>query len=239
MKRLIQSGLKHFGYQIERLREPLPGENFYVVDFVLYILNEHRNNLVKFLQIGANDGVQEDPCYAWLRRYPWQGIMVEPQPKLAGQLRQMYRGRRGILVEEAVIADRSGHLDFYYLADQPGVPSWATGIASLDYHFLMAHRSKIPQFDAALRKTTVAAYTFNDFLDRHHIQTLDFLQIDAEGYDARILASIDFHRIKPTVIAYEEHHSLPRDEQIACRAKLASAGYRFGAWDGQICSLPT
>jgi FkbM family methyltransferase len=231
MKQLVQSALKRFGYRIEKLRQPLPGEPIFLIDFALQILNQQREGVVKFVQIGANDGVQEDACYAWLRRFPWQGILVEPQPKLAARLRRMYSDRKNIVVEEVVVADQSGQLDFYYLSEHPGVPAWATGIASLDYASIASHRDKIPGFDSALVKTTVSALTLNDLLERHRIDNLDFLLIDAEGYDARILASVDFRRIKPSVIAYEDCN-LSHDDRAICRTRLAREGYRFATWGG-------
>jgi hypothetical protein len=62
---------------------------------------------------------------------------------------------------------------------------------------------------------------------------MDFLQIDAEGYDARIIGSIEFRQTKPSIICYEEG-GLPHSERYACRAKLAAKGYRFGTWDGVV-----
>jgi FkbM family methyltransferase len=238
MKKLIQSVLKRFDYRIEKLRSPLPGDLIFLLDLALYVLNQRRDGEVRFVQIGANDGVQEDPCYAWIHRFPWQGVLVEPQPKLAAGLREMYRERAKITIEQAVIADRPGQLDLHYLKESAGVPAWATGIASLDYASIAAHRDKIPGFDAAIAKATVPAITLHDLLERHRINSLDFLQIDAEGYDARILATVDFRRIRPPVIAYEDCN-LSYEERAACRAMLGREGYHFATWHGDtLACLP-
>src|SRR5689334_1849484 len=158
VKRLIQTGLKPFGYRFEKLRQPLPGNNFYIIDFALHILNQHRDGKVRFVQIGANDGIEQDPCYPWLQKYPWQGVLIEPQPNLARRLRKMYQGRKNIVIEEAVIADRSGQLDLYYLPEHPDVPSWASLMASLDLANMdVSCRPKIPRFDELLKKITVPA----------------------------------------------------------------------------------
>jgi hypothetical protein len=149
LKSLIQSSLGRFGYRLEKIRQTFPGENFYILDFALHILNQKRGGRIKFLQIGANDGLQSDPCYPWLRLYPWQGVLVEPQPALANRLREMYRERQDIVIEQALVADRSGELDFYYL-EHPDLPAWATSIARLDRACVMARREAIPWFGVAL-----------------------------------------------------------------------------------------
>ncbi|MBS3936164.1 MAG: FkbM family methyltransferase [Sulfuritalea sp.] len=233
MKQLIQSILNRAGYRIERIRRPFDGELIFILDFALYLLNQRRAGAVRFLQVGANDGIQEDPCYAWVNRFPWKGILVEPQPILAAGLRHMYRDRPDIIVEEAVVADRPGALDLYYLQRKEGIPEWASGIASLDYATIATHRSKIPGFDQAIAKARVPALTVAQLLARNGFDSIDFIQIDAEGYDAQILRSIDFRRIRPAVIAYEECN-LAFAERAACRTRLSREGYRFATWHGDV-----
>ena len=238
MKKAVQSTLNRAGYRIEKIRPPLGGEQIFLLDFALFVLNQRRNGVVRFLQIGANDGMQEDPCYAWINRFSWQGVLVEPQPRLAAHLREMYRDRPRIAIEQAVLADRPGELDLYFLAEREGVPEWASGIASLDYSSIAAHRKKIPGFDKAIAKVKVPAYTMDQLMAKHSIEALDFLQIDAEGYDAKILSTIDFQRIRPPVISYEDCNLSPED-RAACRLLLAKEGYRFANWHGDtLACLP-
>lgn len=238
MKKTIQSTLNRTGYRIEKIRRPLGGEQIFLLDFALFVLNQRCKGVVRFLQVGANDGIQEDPCYAWINRFPWQGILVEPQPKLAAQLRQMYIDQPRIAIEEAVVADRPGELELHYLKAGEGVPEWATGIASLDYASIAAHREKIPGFDAAIARVKVPALTIEQLLVKNGLETVDFLQIDAEGYDAKILAAIDFRRIRPLVISYEDCN-LSYEERVACRTLLSREGYRFATWHGDtLACLP-
>jgi hypothetical protein len=92
VKKLVQQLINRLGYRLERIRPPLPGKSIFVLDYLLYVLNQQRGGKVSFVQIGANDGVQEDPCYPWINRFPWKGVLVEPQPVLAGSLK--LQGRR-------------------------------------------------------------------------------------------------------------------------------------------------
>ena len=45
--------------------------------------------------------------------------------------------------------------------------------------------------------------SLDELLIRHHIDDLDLLQIDAEGYDLEIIAMIDFNTTRPRFINYE------------------------------------
>lgn len=233
MKRLMQSCLNRFGYRLEKLRHPLPDNAITLSDFALQALNCQRGGAVRFVQIGANDGIHQDPCREWLLRYPWRGVLVEPQPKLAAKLRALYQDNGGIAIEQVVVSDKPGEFAFYYLEDRPGIPSWATAVASLDYALLASYRNNIPGFDEALSVMKVPSLTLAEILDRHRMPDLDFLQIDAEGADARILASVNFKSIKPAVICYEETN-LPYDERAETRARLKENGYFFAFWLGQV-----
>src|SRR3989442_714337 len=42
------------------------------------------------LQIGACDGVMADPIHKWIKKYKWQGILVEPQKKEFERLKISY-----------------------------------------------------------------------------------------------------------------------------------------------------
>lgn len=238
MKKAIQSILNHAGYRIAKIRQPLGGEQIFLLDFALFVLNQRCKGVVRFMQVGANDGIQEDPCYAWINRFPWQGVLVEPQPKVAAQLRAMYIDQPRIAIEQVVVADQPGELELHYLKAGEGVPEWATGIASLDYASIAAHREKILGFDAAIARIKVPALTIEQLLMKNGFETVDFLQIDAEGYDAKILASIDFRRIPPQVISYEDCN-LTHEERADCRSLLSREGYKFATWHGDtLACLP-
>jgi hypothetical protein len=43
-------------------------------------------------------------------------------------------------------------------------------------------------------------------LNKHNVKKIDLLQIDVEGYDGELLVGIDFSKIKPRYIRYEDKH---------------------------------
>jgi hypothetical protein len=50
------------------------------------------------------------------------------------------------------------------------------------------------------------------------------VQIDAEGFDFEVIRSIDFQRLKPSVLIYEHVHL--GDDEETCRRFLEERGYR-------------
>ena len=207
------------------------------------------------VQIGANVGDSpEDPLYAFLRRELSEldperrqrttVVLVEPVVEYFDRLRAAYDGLPCVRFENAAIAETSGTRDFFRMNADPvghGYPSWLTGLGSLreermtslwdryemghgqdDYEairrFVRDHRVVEP----------VRCLTFHDLVRRHAIEEIDLLQIDAEGYDYRILRTIDFTRIRPSFVNYER--VLLQDDEAACRELMAGAGYALIDW---------
>src|SRR2546426_11057106 len=149
------------------------------------------------IQIGACDGLIADPIHAWIKRYNWRGILVEPQKIEFENLKATYRDEHDRLVfENVAIADANGMCTLYRVKDNALAAAWERGIASL-----------LPPSDSdRFIAEAVPCITFKTLLNRHHVSRIDLLQIDAEGYDFAILKQVDFRRIQPTVIRYEHRH---------------------------------
>jgi FkbM family methyltransferase len=170
------------------------------------------------VQIGACDGLMADPIHAWIKRYRWHGILVEPQRNEFERLQVTYRDDRDRLVfENVAIAESNGTRSLYRVRDSAQSADWERGIATL-----LPQREDAGRFAAEI----VPCITFDTLLDRHRVAHIDLLQIDVEGYDFEVLKLLDFDRIQPAVIRYEHRHLGPADRH-ACRVFLARRGYRI------------
>ena len=56
-----------------------------------------------FVNIGANDGVENDPIHPFLEEYGWAGVAVEPDPDVFATLQANYRKFPGVALERALI----------------------------------------------------------------------------------------------------------------------------------------
>jgi FkbM family methyltransferase len=203
---------------------------------------------VCLVQIGAHTGnTSNDPFYDFLKKHGSRSagsgavncsaVLVEPVGYLFERLKQNYADCEGIAFEQAAIAEAPGVRDFYRLREDVnpaahGFPDWLDQVGSLLPERLgeMWNGFEGNQaYKAFLVANTVVekvrCITFAQLLEKHQLRKIDFLQIDAEGYDYQILRSIPFERITPQWINYER--ALLREKEKRCRQLLIRQGYQL------------
>lgn len=121
--------------------------------------------------IGANEG----EWLAALRRVN-AGAEIhafEPQAALAARIAAAYPD---VKINNAAVGDQPGVLDLYDYADHPG----SQHASLLDGVIDSVHGGKA-------RHTKVPVVTLDDYCSEHAISRIDFLKIDVEGYELRVL----------------------------------------------------
>jgi FkbM family methyltransferase len=76
-----------------------------------------------------------------------------------------------------------------------------------------------------VRELEIDCVSFTDLMERNHVERIDFLNIDVEGYDLEVLRSIDWDRYRPTALCVELV-GLPEVEVADAEADLDRLGYR-------------
>jgi FkbM family methyltransferase len=145
------------------------------------------------------------------------------------RLSRNYGRVAGVSLENAAVAERDGRLPFHYLAEpgeeeRDGLPGWYDGIGSFSREAVMSHARDIPDIERRLVVEDVPALTFESLCEKHGLEEVDLLLIDAEGYDWELIRAIDFARRSPRLLIYEHYHLDP-DGRRACRAHLERIGY--------------
>lgn len=195
---------------------------------------------VRFVQIGSNDGKVGDPLRARIVEGGWRGVLVEPIRPIFERLRQSYAGIPHVSFECAAISAQAGVATFYSLAeptpDEIGkLPDWYDQIGSFDREHLLRHAPKIPDIESRIRPLKVSCLTFSDLCEKHGLQDLDVLHIDAEGHDLTILSAVDLARWRPKIVIFESKHAPPA-ALAAYRASLGRSGYDWlDLGDDTIC----
>src|SRR5262245_11123069 len=75
---------------------------------------------VTFLQVGANDGLRNDPIREFVVRDRWSGLLVEPLPDVFEMLQRNYRHVQGgrLVFVNAAVSDADGDaLSFWTFRD--------------------------------------------------------------------------------------------------------------------------
>ena len=176
----------------------------------------------KIVQIGANDGKRSDPYRPLIQKYGLQGVLVEPIPSVFEDLKSTYRDQNGLSFENSAIGTEHGVLPLYVVRDGSGVTSTC---ASFDRD-LVLKISKGLVSAPPISSIQVPVLTFDELIDKHDIQQISLLAIDAEGWDYKILKSVNFEKVKPALISFEHDH-LTYDEQIEACQFLGSKGYKI------------
>ncbi len=179
---------------------------------------------VTFVQIGSCDGKSGDPINQHIMNYGWRGVVVEPVPGNFELLKKTYEGVEGVTCMEVAISDQPGERTFYHLRNTEGQRPWHQQIGSFHKEHLLKHDLLLPNLADYIEEISVKCMTFEELLAHCGIETLDFLQVDAEGYDLEILKQVDFNRWQPSMVIYEEMH-LSSEDRDAAMSLLTSCGY--------------
>jgi len=215
IKRHFKDFAKRFGFDIVRY-VPEVSKPFDVLSLVV----EERLRLgtgFYFLQVGANDGVLDDPIRHLVTRHALKGLLVEPLPDLFDTLKKTYAGQAGLSFENVAIGDRPGSATIYRVKSAAQVPEHWHGMASFSHAHLLKEGAPADLIEPC---------TVRDLLARHSINRIDLLQVDTEGYDYEIVKSVLEAGILPAIINYEHCHLMPAIRHAAWQM-LVERGYRF------------
>lgn len=184
-----------------------------------------------FIQIGTNDGNDEFNEIV-KQENPDLVILVEPNKNLNSKIDQMYSDVSNYVIENVAINLERGSCKLYYPIDH------FTGIQFYDVHF-----SLVPMDDWGenLVQIECEGITFTDLCEKYNITSVDYLQIDTEGFDSEIILSIDFSKIDVKKIKYEKWNfteecftrygedgkRLGKNGMINVENKLKSLGYNL------------
>jgi FkbM family methyltransferase len=185
-------------------------------------LNERE---VFFIQVGAFDGLQGDPIRKYVTKHRWRGVLLEPQKAAFEKLKENYADQPQLILRNAAIArERGTRVLFTVVGD--GLPEWCQQLASFDYNVIARHKYLVPDIEEFIVPEEIECVTFEDTLGEIECETIDLLQVDAEGYDSEIVQMFPYDRLPPAIIHLERKH-LSRLQMEQCLAKLMRYGYRF------------
>lgn len=200
-------------------------------------LIHQRENDFFFVQLGANDGVQADPIRSYILRYKLRGVLVEPVPDVYARLVESYRGVEGLTLLNAAITEQERVLTLYRpRLDTPGLPDWARGTITANAQQLIGVSYEGFRIEAGMiEPIEVRGIPIAEFVASLP-QKIDFLQMDCEGYDLRLLRAFPFHAQKPRLIHFEHIH-IPTEDYCDLLRSLAAFGYRFIRGGEDTCAV--
>lgn len=120
----------------------------------------------------------------------WTGVMVEPLKPVFDQLPT----HENLQLLNVAIAESEGERLLYVVES---ANDWSSLL--YDHHKKIDHKSQS-------NTVTVQSITFDQLIERCKFPIVDFLKIDAEGYDATIIKTIDLNKYAIQRIQFEHRH---------------------------------
>lgn len=224
LKKYILKKIKQRGYLLSKQQAKNGNETNPLYYLAGFLINQgQRGHLV---QVGANDGITNDPVRKIIIDFAIPSLLIEPQPAIFKKLRTSYSGLHHVSFENCAIDLEGGYKKLYYVEPRPGYPAWATGIASFDKTTLLKHRRVLEGLEENLKEIDVPTYTFQQVFKTKGIGDVLLLQVDTEGYDFELIRQITSQGVLPRLIQYEHKH-LSFSDQSECRTMLSRLGYSF------------
>lgn len=182
-------------------------------------VNEHlffnKKNGV-FVEIGAHDGVSYSNTVYFEQELGWSGICVEPHPN---KYQELCKNRKAVCLN-CCVSDFNGEAQFIKVS---GAPEMLSGLKdSYDPRQLERIEQELALNGGSKEVVLVKVRQLNDILAEYDIKRIDFLSVDTEGSEERIIFSIDFDAVDIDVIVCENNFG---DNRI--KKHLISKGYQF------------
>lgn len=152
-----------------------------------------------FVQVGANDGLRNDPIHKYVKEYGWRGILIEPQAKAFVMLQKNYESSKGLVFENIAIGTEDGELELFSI-DSGESEEWHDLIATARPEVGLLkdqNRTVVSQKVKALKLETL--------WEMHGVKEVDLMLMDLEGFEPKIFQSYSWN-LKPKKIYFETRH---------------------------------
>ena len=227
IKTMVRDFMRRRGYRVFKIG---PYSLFDFESFLYRHLEVHKT--FSFLQVGANDGVMNDPIYQFNmdNKSVISGFVLEPLPDIYDKLVKNYQSCPNITAFNLAIHETETEMVLHRVKPALAalVPEFARGVASFDADHW--EKTTIVPNAGYMEQVKVKCMSFANFIKSNGIDSLDLLLIDTEGYDYQILMSIDFTLIKPRMIRFEHgvrDKVMSPDNFTAVCSHLNSFGYQI------------
>tara|TARA_Y100000590_G_scaffold192280_1_gene218598 strand:- start:234 stop:845 length:612 start_codon:yes stop_codon:yes gene_type:complete len=137
-------------------------------------------------------------------------LLVEPVEYNFDQLKNRFKNYNNIIFENIAIGEKNESVDFFHVLESSIgklKKHWASGIGSFSKEHILNHRTKRFQItEKDIKCISIKAITFDKLIEKYNIKYINKLIIDTEGFDYKIIKSINFKKIFIKEIMFEKKH---------------------------------
>lgn len=231
MRRRIKLLLKQWIAKLPfEVRWRLPVVTLEPLDLVLAGY-EARGEAITLIQVGACDGITNDPIRPLVTKSSTRAILIEPNPYAFARLQKSYAGLPNVTLIQAAIGDQDGEAHLYRIKTtdpRDAAVDLTLQIASFYREHLERHGKKAHEIE----RITVPCRSLSSLVTELGLAKIDLLQIDAEGFDAAVVRMALAMPVRPACLNFEHVH-LKAAERQPLFALLQAHDYLLGydAWN--------
>ncbi len=189
------------------------------------------------IQIGANDGLKDDPLVNIIKKFKLESLLLEPIKKYFLLLQNNYLNYENVKLENSALSINN-EIHFLYKVNPEYFSKYGT-LTDVISSFYEDHLIKHGINKKHIIKEKVTQIGFNELLKKYSIEKFDLLIIDTEGYDCHIVNDFfsKIKRIRPIVI-FEWSH-IKNNELENTLNSLMKNNYSFFPIENDIFCFPT
>lgn len=151
-------------------------------EFLINYFNQNNNKYL--VDIGAADGITNSNT-RYLLENGWSGILVEPNKKNYDKLCSLYTENNKVIIENCGCSDENRTEATFYIDKNDEYEQIST-FHEQQYLFCKDY------YKCDFVEDKINLIKTSDLLKKHSVKKIDFVSIDTEGYDSKIIEGIDF-----------------------------------------------
>lgn len=149
------------------------------------------------LDIGANDGKTLSNSLAMIE-HGWGGVLVEPSKKSFKQLMKLHKTRSNVQCFNVAVSDARGTMDFFESGEH-----LKTGDHALLSTLVESETERWKTSGEKFSKVKVEVITVQDLLKLCMAKRFEFVTIDTEGVDYKILSQLNLKELGTRMLIIE------------------------------------
>ena len=190
----------------------------------------NKNKKMVAVQIGSNKGY-DDFTELIKDKQIDKLVLIEPFEEHNESLKSCYSNFENVSIENIIITDNPNNETdeiFYHIEDTNHGNRFE--LASLNKLHSLNIRSNYDE--SGIQTRSLKSMTINQLLNKYNIKDLDVLFIDTEGFDDKIIKSINFDEFNIKEIYYENLHIDVNQLRNFLNEKkyVVESGVGFGGW---------
>lgn len=195
LKQMMPAGLKPrlrrwlIGHDIGTYYYAQYGEDIMLHRILSDLLGDPTRYRGVFVDVGAYHPVKYSNTY-FFYKCGWRGINIDPRP---GSMQLFEKIRPADINLELGVSDQEAVMTYYDLGEDSTMNT-----------FSLQHLEALGMTKSIQRTVPVQTFRLSTLLDKHLTgNSIDLLNIDAEGFDFEILQSNNWEKYRPLVICVE------------------------------------